>query len=171
MVIGGGPAGMEAARVLALRGHRVVLYEKGAKLGGQVNLAVIPPHKEELQQHPRLSALPAGEVKRRSSSGKGGHCGDGHERKARRDHRGHGRPPSFPGNPRPGAGKAFYPRGSPGRGSADGRKDHHHRRRNGGVRGGRVSGRQRKAGHHRRKASQKSPPEWKAIPEGCSWSD
>ena len=49
MVIGGGPAGMEAARVLALRGHRVVLYEKGAKLGGQVNLAVIPPHKEELR--------------------------------------------------------------------------------------------------------------------------
>ncbi len=49
MVIGGGPAGMEAARVLALRGHRVALYEKGAKLGGQVNLAVIPPHKEELR--------------------------------------------------------------------------------------------------------------------------
>ena len=49
MVVGGGPAGMEAARVLALRGHRVVLYEKGSQLGGQVNLAVIPPHKEELQ--------------------------------------------------------------------------------------------------------------------------
>jgi NADPH-dependent 2,4-dienoyl-CoA reductase/sulfur reductase-like enzyme len=49
MVVGGGPAGMEAARVLALRGHRVVLYEKGAQLGGQVNLAVIPPHKDELR--------------------------------------------------------------------------------------------------------------------------
>ena len=49
LVIGGGPAGMEAARVMALRGHRVVLCEKKAKLGGQVNLAVIPPHKEELQ--------------------------------------------------------------------------------------------------------------------------
>ena len=49
LVIGGGPAGMEAARVMALRGHRVVLYEKKARLGGQVNLAVIPPHKEELQ--------------------------------------------------------------------------------------------------------------------------
>lgn len=49
LVIGGGPAGMEAARILALRGHRVVLYEKKARLGGQVNLAVIPPHKEELQ--------------------------------------------------------------------------------------------------------------------------
>jgi len=49
MVIGGGPAGMEAARVLALSGHRVVLYEKRSKLGGQVNLALIPPHKEELR--------------------------------------------------------------------------------------------------------------------------
>ncbi len=48
VVIGGGPAGMEAARVLSLRGHRVALYEKDPKLGGQVNLAVIPPHKEEL---------------------------------------------------------------------------------------------------------------------------
>jgi NADPH-dependent 2,4-dienoyl-CoA reductase/sulfur reductase-like enzyme len=49
LVIGGGPAGMEAARVTTLRGHRVVLYEKKSRLGGQVNLAVIPPHKEELQ--------------------------------------------------------------------------------------------------------------------------
>ena len=49
VVIGGGPAGMEAARVMALRGHRVVLYEKKSRLGGQVNLAVIPPHKEELR--------------------------------------------------------------------------------------------------------------------------
>ena len=37
-VIGGGPAGLEAARVCALRGHRVELYERSAKLGGQVNL-------------------------------------------------------------------------------------------------------------------------------------
>jgi len=35
MVIGGGPAGMEAARNLAQRGHRVSLYEKSEKLGGQ----------------------------------------------------------------------------------------------------------------------------------------
>jgi 2,4-dienoyl-CoA reductase-like NADH-dependent reductase (Old Yellow Enzyme family)/thioredoxin reductase len=49
MVVGGGPAGMEAARVLTLRGHRVALYEKGSQLGGQVHLAIIPPHKEELQ--------------------------------------------------------------------------------------------------------------------------
>jgi 2,4-dienoyl-CoA reductase-like NADH-dependent reductase (Old Yellow Enzyme family)/thioredoxin reductase len=49
MVVGGGPGGMEATRILALRGHRVTLYEREEKLGGQVNLAVIPPFKGELQ--------------------------------------------------------------------------------------------------------------------------
>jgi pyruvate/2-oxoglutarate dehydrogenase complex dihydrolipoamide dehydrogenase (E3) component len=38
IVIGGGPAGMEAARVAALRGHQVTLYEKEKKLGGHMNL-------------------------------------------------------------------------------------------------------------------------------------
>ncbi|RPJ56141.1 MAG: FAD-dependent oxidoreductase [Dehalococcoidia bacterium] len=47
-VIGGGPAGMEAARVASLRGHRVTLYEKEEKLGGQLNQAVVPPHKSNL---------------------------------------------------------------------------------------------------------------------------
>jgi 2,4-dienoyl-CoA reductase (NADPH2) len=47
MVIGGGPAGMEAARVAALRGHEVVLYEKTEKLGGQLRLAAIPPGRGE----------------------------------------------------------------------------------------------------------------------------
>ncbi len=48
LVIGGGPAGMEAARVAALRGHRVTLYEKEPELGGQFRLASIPPQKQEL---------------------------------------------------------------------------------------------------------------------------
>jgi len=48
-IVGGGPAGMEAARVSALRGHEVVLYEKSDRLGGQLNLAVVPPHKEEMK--------------------------------------------------------------------------------------------------------------------------
>lgn len=39
LVAGGGPAGMEFARVAALRGHEVVLYEKQERLGGLVNLA------------------------------------------------------------------------------------------------------------------------------------
>ena len=41
LVVGGGPAGMEAARVAARRGHEVVLYEKGRDLGGLVPLAAI----------------------------------------------------------------------------------------------------------------------------------
>lgn len=46
-VIGGGPAGMEAARVASQRGHQVTLFEKGLKLGGQLLYAVLPPYKEE----------------------------------------------------------------------------------------------------------------------------
>jgi len=48
VVVGGGPAGMEAARVAALRGHKVMLLEKGAELGGQLLVATMPPYKEEL---------------------------------------------------------------------------------------------------------------------------
>lgn len=48
MVVGGGPAGMEAARLAARRGHRVTLYEKQNELGGQLILGAMPPHKQEL---------------------------------------------------------------------------------------------------------------------------
>jgi 2,4-dienoyl-CoA reductase (NADPH2) len=41
MVVGGGPAGMETAMVAALRGHDVMLYEKGPKLGGSMPLAAL----------------------------------------------------------------------------------------------------------------------------------
>jgi mycofactocin system FadH/OYE family oxidoreductase 2 len=47
VVIGGGPAGMEAARVAALRGHRVTLFESGDRLGGQINTLVRAPHRQE----------------------------------------------------------------------------------------------------------------------------
>ncbi len=47
-VVGGGPAGMEAARVAALRGHRVELYEAGPRLGGQMRLAAEAPHRGEM---------------------------------------------------------------------------------------------------------------------------
>jgi len=50
LVIGGGPGGLEAARVSALRGHKVTLWEKASKLGGQINLAAIPPMKQELSK-------------------------------------------------------------------------------------------------------------------------
>jgi 2,4-dienoyl-CoA reductase (NADPH2) len=50
LVIGGGPGGMEAARVSALRGHDVTLYEKANKLGGLLPLAAMVkgPHPEDL---------------------------------------------------------------------------------------------------------------------------
>ena len=47
MVVGGGPAGLEAARIAAKRGHRVLLFEKEDHLGGQLRLAARVPHKEE----------------------------------------------------------------------------------------------------------------------------
>jgi 2,4-dienoyl-CoA reductase-like NADH-dependent reductase (Old Yellow Enzyme family)/thioredoxin reductase len=46
LVAGGGPAGLEAARTAALWGHKVVLYEKDKALGGQINIADIPPKKD-----------------------------------------------------------------------------------------------------------------------------
>lgn len=47
LIVGGGPAGMEAAWVAALRGHQVTLMERTSKLGGQLLLAAFPPMKQE----------------------------------------------------------------------------------------------------------------------------
>ena len=49
VVVGGGPAGLEAARLASIRGHEVTLFEEDDKLGGLLNLAIVPPHKEELK--------------------------------------------------------------------------------------------------------------------------
>ena len=48
VIVGGGPAGMEAARVAKLKGHNVVLFEQETTLGGQLNVACIPPKKSEM---------------------------------------------------------------------------------------------------------------------------
>jgi 2,4-dienoyl-CoA reductase-like NADH-dependent reductase (Old Yellow Enzyme family)/thioredoxin reductase len=48
VIVGGGPAGLEAARVAALRGHKVVLFEKSSKLGGLLNVAALPPNKSDI---------------------------------------------------------------------------------------------------------------------------
>jgi 2,4-dienoyl-CoA reductase (NADPH2) len=49
LVIGGGPGGMEAARVASLKGHNVTLWERSGRLGGSLLTAAIPPHKEEIE--------------------------------------------------------------------------------------------------------------------------
>lgn len=61
LVIGGGPAGMEAARVLALRGHRVELAERSGRLGGMVTLAARVAGRERLA---RLTGWLEDEVRR-----------------------------------------------------------------------------------------------------------
>jgi mycofactocin system FadH/OYE family oxidoreductase 2 len=50
MVIGGGLAGMEAARVAAVRGHSVFLYEKGDRLGGQLQIAARAPGRADMAE-------------------------------------------------------------------------------------------------------------------------
>jgi 2,4-dienoyl-CoA reductase-like NADH-dependent reductase (Old Yellow Enzyme family) len=48
VVVGGGPAGLEAAWVAAARGHRVVLLERGSRLGGKIRLAERLPGRAEI---------------------------------------------------------------------------------------------------------------------------
>ena len=48
VIVGAGVAGLEAARVAAKRGHTVDVYEKEAKIGGQIHIAAVPPRKDEI---------------------------------------------------------------------------------------------------------------------------
>ena len=48
LVAGGGPGGMEAARVASIKGHKVTLWEKADTLGGSLKVAVVAPFKEEI---------------------------------------------------------------------------------------------------------------------------
>ncbi|WP_457558189.1 oxidoreductase [Candidatus Harpocratesius sp.] len=49
-IIGAGPAGLEAARVLAKNGHQVTIFEKSSRIGGQINVAHVPPGREEIRR-------------------------------------------------------------------------------------------------------------------------
>ena len=48
VIVGAGIAGLEAARVAAVRGHQVDVYEKADHIGGQIHLAAVPPRKSEI---------------------------------------------------------------------------------------------------------------------------
>ncbi|UCF94421.1 MAG: FAD-dependent oxidoreductase, partial [Desulfobacterales bacterium] len=50
VVVGGGPAGCETARIARLRGHDVILLEKADRLGGQIRLAAAPPQKADFNK-------------------------------------------------------------------------------------------------------------------------
>ena len=57
VVIGGGPAGLRIAEIAARRGHKVSLYEKDKELGGQVNIAMKIPNREEIKDVVRYMAI------------------------------------------------------------------------------------------------------------------
>jgi thioredoxin reductase len=57
IVVGGGPAGLEAARVAAMRGHKVVLFEKSDSLGGQTLIAKKAPGRQDFDGATRWSSL------------------------------------------------------------------------------------------------------------------
>ncbi len=49
LIVGSGPAGLEAARIAALKGHQVTIWEKACRIGGQWNIALVPPGKQEFK--------------------------------------------------------------------------------------------------------------------------
>lgn len=51
VIVGGGPGGMESARILSLRGYHVTLFEKENKLGGQLHLVTDPNYREKMMWH------------------------------------------------------------------------------------------------------------------------
>jgi len=57
VVVGGGPAGLEAARVAAARGHEVVLFERASELGGQTLIAKRAPSRQDFDGATRWSSL------------------------------------------------------------------------------------------------------------------
>jgi len=50
VIVGAGPAGMEAARVAAMRGHKVTLIDRGPRMGGQINLVMKTPNRGNFEE-------------------------------------------------------------------------------------------------------------------------
>ena len=48
LIIGAGPAGLEAARIASERGHKVTIYEKSGEIGGQANWAKMLPGRADI---------------------------------------------------------------------------------------------------------------------------
>ena len=100
LVIGGGPAGMEAARVAAERGHRVVLVDRNPELGGQLRAAAQLPSRDGWGVFLREGASRLARGGRRVQAGQRGRRGDCRGARARRgrggDRRGSGEQPAAP---------------------------------------------------------------------------
>lgn len=56
VVVGAGPAGLEAAWIAAMRGHSVTVYEKESRIGGQYRVAAVPPFKYGIAGHIKFLA-------------------------------------------------------------------------------------------------------------------
>ena len=89
MVVGGGPAGMWAAKIATLRGHDVTLYEKGDELGGQVLLAAKGAGRDEFGVHRAQRAQAAGRARGARGVRRRGHRRVRARAAAGRRHRGH----------------------------------------------------------------------------------
>ncbi len=50
LVVGAGPGGLEAARIAAIRGHKVTVVDAGNEIGGKIHLAKLPPKKDRLME-------------------------------------------------------------------------------------------------------------------------